>query len=192
MGGTVWAESRAGVGSTFHFTMLLPPAQPGLASTSSGASGLSSGDAGSGRSHSNSNGNGDGGGRHAIGGSVPAGGFASGAANGFRLSHVAAPSCSGSDTSSAGHELCGNGAGGGAGSRSSGSQSSSLNMSGVGSNGGGAGAAMSSALSAGSSVSGSSNGDEPSRMLINAFNKLGCVLYERSHQQQQPVCAASG
>ncbi len=191
MDGTVWAESRVGVGSTFHFTMLLPPAQPGLASASSGASGLSSGDAGS---HSNSNGNGDGGARHASGGSVPAGGFASGVANGFRLSHVAAPSCSGSNTSSAGHELRGNGAGGGAGSRSSGSQSSSLNMSGVGSNGGGAGAAMSSALSAGSSVSSSSNGDEPSRMLINAFNKLGCVLflYERSHQQQQPVCAASG
>jgi Histidine kinase-, DNA gyrase B-, and HSP90-like ATPase len=181
MGGTVWAESALGVGSTFHFTMLLAPAphdscgqpQTELAPSSSNLDQSAPG------SNSTANG-GDG------VSSQFSTGVDSHASEGEQGAHATALAAvrpasahpgNSSDTSSSGLN-----GGRAAGSRtlrngsSSSSSSSSLHMSGVGS-GGESSAALSSAPSASSSVScgGSSSGDEPRKSLSRAFNQLGWV-----------------
>ena len=179
MGGTVWAESAVGVGSTFHFTMLLAPAPDGehgqpqqpqsdAAPSSSdlhksaGINGATTGDGASSNQLSRDVGS------HVSNGQqvVPAIADAAGRPT---LVHPG----NSSDTSSSGLD-----GGCAAGSRAlrNGSSSSSLQMSGVGSSGDSR-PALSSALSASSSLSysGSSCGDEPRKGLSQAFNQLGWV-----------------
>lgn len=189
----MWAESAVGVGSTFHFTMLLAPASeeecrggtvsgaaPAIPSLRSSEGGSSSGP-------------------ESRGNSLPSGipvGEVAGAAAAQSGQMPGNATGNGSDTSCSGRE--GPGGHGHGGSLIAGS-SSSLNMSGIGSghnggsvnggsvnggsayggsvNGGSVNFAMSSALSASSSTSygNSSGADEPGRSLARAFNRLGCA-----------------
>ena len=174
MGGTVWAESAVGVGSTFHFTMLLAPAPengPGVSQSdatpsssdlckSAGSNSTATGNVASSGQHSR------GIGRHASGGEQVANAMAASARR-PALAHLG----NSSDTSSSGLD---GGRAAGSHALRNGSSSSSLHMSGVGS-GAESSAPLSSALSASSSVSysGSSCGDEPRKSLSRAFNQLG-------------------